>query len=125
MANENLTPELATRILRYHPTEAKRAQSTSTPPYQVCLSFSEGVFIMSWSATAIGDYDWIGLYDSPEADNNNHLAYQWAQNGPVYNTGIPVQADFQARYFVWDDPSSEYKVVASTPGFPNTVICSS
>ena len=124
MANEHLSPEMAARILRYHPTETKRAQSTDGP-YKVCLSFSEGAFIISWSATATGYYDWVGLYSSPSAGNDEYVAYQNAQAGGSYNTGIPVQANFQARYLVWDASSGQYTVVASTPGFPNTVVCSS
>ena len=125
MANENLSPDMAARILRYHPTEAQRAKSTSASPYQVCLFFSEGSFIMTWSAASIGKYDWVALYSSTDAGNEKYVAYQWAINGPTYNTGISVQSNYQARYLSWDEATKTYVAVANTQGFPNTSVCSS
>jgi len=125
MTNENLSPDMAAQILRSHPTEAKRALTTSDGPYKVCLLFSQGVFTLSWSAGTIGDYDWVALYSETDSGNNDYVTYQWARNGVFYNTGANVQSGYQARYLVWDKDTAQYIVVASTQGFPNTQLCSS
>ena len=125
MANASISPDVAIRILRYHPTEAKRAKSTSSGPYTVCLLLDKGIFTLDWSADEIGDWDWVGLYRMTGSDNNDYVTYQWAKYGPTYNTEITYQAGYQARYLRWDSDSGEYVVVASTQGFPATQICSS
>ena len=125
MTSENLSPDMATQILRYHPTETQRALSTSAGPYKVCLLLSQGVAAITWSAGTIGDYDWIGLYKMTGSDDKDYVTYQWAKYGPSYVTGINIQAGFQARYLIWDKDSSQYKVVARTDGFPNMQVCSS
>ena len=124
MTNENLSPDMAAQILRNHPTEAQRAE-VSEGPYNVCLSYSDGVFIMTWSAGTVGDYDWVGLYSSTDDGNDKYVTYQWAKNGPFYNTGTYVQSGYQARYLIWSKAAKQYVVVASTQTFPQTQVCSS
>jgi hypothetical protein len=85
--------------------------------YRVSLSASEGYFVLSWSATVVGTYDWIGLYvnqDLPDSDYIGGDNWQWAVRGSPYKTVTPAQKGYQARYFVWDASAGAYRCVART-----------
>ncbi|HWU86034.1 MAG TPA: hypothetical protein VN253_02115 [Kofleriaceae bacterium] len=83
--------------------------------YQVSLSTNTGYFVLSWSATVTGTYDWIGLYqnaDLPDSDYIGGNNWQWAVRGSSYKTATPAQVGYQARYLVWDARAGAYKSVA-------------
>jgi hypothetical protein len=120
-----MTPAQAAQLLRNHPIEAKASARAADATYNVCLGYENGDFVLSWSATAVGKWDWVGLYQNTSAPNDGQVAWQWASDGNSYGTGVSVQPGFQARYLSWDTSSGQYVVVAQTAGFPDTTICSS
>jgi hypothetical protein len=103
-------------------------QAAATASAKVCFGPSDkGWFQLSWSAPAVGKYDWIGLYSSPSASDGDYIGgsnWQWATNGPSYVTNTACQPGYEARYLSWDAGSSTYKSVARTGAFPATQ-CSS
>jgi hypothetical protein len=90
----------------------KLAQGTN---YLVQLQINNGFFELSWAATTVGSYDWVGLYvneylpDSEYIGGNN---WQWAVRGNSYDTSTPAQPGYQVRYLVWDAKAGAYKSVA-------------
>ncbi len=102
--------------LRANPELVKQAPSArAEASYSVSLSTSSGYFVLNWSATAIGSYDWIGLYqnaDLPDSDYIGGNNWQWAVRGNSYKTSTPAQPGYQARYLIWDAVSGAYKSVA-------------
>lgn len=122
---QKMTPAQAAQILRNHPIEAKSAARAADAAFNVCLGYENGEFVLSWSATSVGKWDWVGLYTDASQPIDDKVAWQWASDGNSYGTGVNVQPGFQARYLSWDTSSSQYVVVAQTTGFPNTTVCSS
>lgn len=95
---------------------------------KVCLGPSNnGWFELSWTAQAVGNYDWIGLYKTTSDSDGDYIGgnnWQWATKGGPYVTNTACQAGYEARYLIWDANSKAYKAIARTGGFPATQ-CSS
>ena len=120
MANEKeiLTPEHAAQGL----AAGQIAAGAPSSAQRACLGPSNnGWFTLSWSSTATGTNDWIGLYknttdpDTAYFGNNN---WQWATKGNSYVTNTSVQPGYEARYLIWDATSKAYKSVARTGAYP-------
>ena len=120
---QHASPEHAAQYLVANP-QGEAASSAQN----VCLGPSNnGWFVLTWSATAVGTNDWVGLYASDSEPDSNYIGgnnWQWATKGNAYTTSTAVQPGYQARYLIWDAGSSQYKSVARTPGYP-TAVCSS
>jgi hypothetical protein len=89
-----------------------QASSTSQ---SVSLSANGGFFELSWNASTIGSYDWVGLYQNAELPDSDYIGgnnWQWATRGTSYKTSTAVQTGYQARYLVWDAVRGAYKSVA-------------
>jgi len=89
---------------------------------RVCLGLSgNGWFNLTWSASAIGTYDWIGLYESASKSDGDFIGgnnWQWASKGSSYVTSTAARANYESRYLVWDSPQGKYVSVARSGGFP-------
>jgi hypothetical protein len=128
MANEQAakfsSPEHALGAL----AKGEIAAGPASSAQKVCLGPSNnGWFTLSWSATAIGTYDWVGLYAGPNEPDSNYVGgnnWQWASNGNSYVTNTPCQPNYEARYLIWDGTAKAYKSIARTGAFPKTT-CSS
>ena len=96
---------------------------------KVCLGVTggNGWFTITWSAAAIGTYDFVALYDSVNKADGDYLSgnsWQYASKGNSYVTSSAACPNYEARYLVWDAPNSKYKAVARTGAYP-AQICSS
>lgn len=91
---------------------------------RVCLTMNSGRFRLRWSASSIGDNDWVGLYASISASDSDYIggAWQWASKANVFDTSIPVQPNYQARYLVWSAAQGKYVSVARTGAFPSVTM---
>ena len=126
MANEKetLTPEHAAQEL----VAGQIAAGAASSAQKVCLGPSNnGWFTLSWSATATGTYDWVGLYKNTTDPDGSYIGgnnWCWAEKAKSYVTSTSVQPGFEARYLIWDATSKSYKSVAKTGAYPGAV-CSS
>ena len=89
---------------------------------RVCLSMNSGRFRLSWSASSIGDNDFVALYASTSAPDSDYIggAWDYASKGSFFDTAVPVQSGYQARYLIYSI-SGNYYSVARSPAFPNVV----
>ena len=88
------------------------------------LTYANGVYVMQWSASGGGSYDWVGLFSSVYKPDTEYVTYQWASSGPSYTTSQAVISGYQARYLVWSAASSKYVSVARSDPFPYIRMCS-
>ncbi len=96
---------------------------------RVCLGVTggNGWFTITWSASAIGSYDFVALYNSVQAADGDYLSgnsWQYAEKGTSYVTSSAACPNYEARYLVWDDVNKKYTSVARTGAYP-AQICSS
>jgi len=127
MSNGLLTPALRSEATPAEAAERLRATSALTlasSDQTATLSFANGLFVLGWSAKDIDSHDWVALYLSISAADDDYLTYQWATRGPSYTTSQVVQAGCQARYLVWKVSSGRYGSVAKTDPFPLIRVCS-
>lgn len=125
MADTTFTsPEHAAQALAAGTVKAGPASSQQS----VCLALGgSGWFKLTWSAVAIGKYDWIGLYTDPSKNDTDYVGgnnWYWAVNGSYYVTNTAATGNYEARYLVYDDKTSKYVSVARSGPFPGQV-CSS
>ncbi len=122
--DKRLTPEAKLKDLRKKPEEAKTMVMSSN--WKVQLTYDDGVFILKWSATNIGSNDFIGLYRSDNASDDNYIsgAWQYASKGSSYKTSQVVINGYQARYLVYDSSLGKYISKAKTDPFPFIKKCS-
>lgn len=125
MSEERISPRERAEQLLANPQENGDGAPQASD-VKVCLAVgSDGQFLLQWSAKNIGNYDWVGLYANPGDKDDDYIGtrvsgpWQWASKGTSYQTGEKVQANFQARYLVWN--GSVYHSVARTPAFPGSV----
>jgi hypothetical protein len=120
-----LTPEQVAEMLRNDPSLIDKTEFASSNQ-EVWLSYSNGVFVLNWSATAIGSDDWVGLYTSVAAADSDYIkgAWQFAKSGNSFRTSQVLISGYQARYLVWDSSRSAYVSVVRTDPFPYIRICS-
>lgn len=117
------TPHTMARFLEQNPDEAKVADAAASQA-KVCLGTTNGWFELTWKASPIGKYDWIGLYkndNDPDTDYVGGNNWQWAVNGNSYTTATGTNDGYQARYLVWDAASNAYVSIARTPAYSPTV----
>lgn len=119
LPNTSASPEAAALILA-----AGAPALLASSNQSATLSCASGVFILSWSASDIGAYDWVGLYRSINDADDAQLTYQWATRGSSYTTSEVVQTGYQARYVVWRAGLGKYVSVARTDPFPFIRVCS-
>jgi hypothetical protein len=114
------TPEHAAQALAADTGLETAAASNA----RVCLGpNNNGWFEVSWSAAAVGNYDWIGLYSSVSAADSDYVGgnnWQWATKGSPYVTSTACQPGYEARYLIWDAGSKSYKSIARTGAFPSS-----
>ncbi len=126
MIETRLVPEAVAEKLRAPPSPAGSGDATASSNQQAALTYAVGRFVLQWSATAIGTYDWVGLYASVSAPDTDYIggAWQWATSGSSYATSQAIAPGYQARYLVWNAPLSQYVSVARTDPFPTLKVCS-
>jgi len=124
--NDTWTPEtVAADILSGRIASPPAPDDAAAATRRLCILPNAGRFRLEWSVVATGSYDWVGLYASRDAGNGDPVsgAWQWANASPkILDTSAPIQANYEARYLVWDSSVQKYTVVARTPGFPNVVM---
>lgn len=123
--DERKHPEVVAHELRQarKPASAGTADVTAVSR-RVCLTMDSGRFRLRWSASSIGDNDWVGLYASTSASDSDYIGgtWQWASKANVFDTSIPVQPNYQARYLVWSAAQGKYVSVARTGAFPSVTM---
>ena len=96
---------------------------------KVCLGVTggNGWFTITWSASAIGSYDFVALYESVQKPDSDYLSgnsWKYAEKGSPYITSSAACPNYEARYLVYDDVKKAYVSVARTGAYP-AQICSS
>lgn len=121
----DMTPTEVAEFLSKNPPADGEGMAVSSDQ-QASLGFSNGYFVLSWSASNIDSYDWVGLYSSINAQDSDFVggAWQWATKGGSFVTGQGMIAGYQARYLVWDKTAGKYVSVARTDPFPVIRVCS-
>jgi len=99
---------------------AKNPDTSVTPIIEkVCLGSKNFNAFLTWSATLIGKHDWIGLYKNNQAKDEDHMSdWQWAKKGNSFETSIPLNTGYQARYLKYDAVKGKYVSVARTEEYP-------
>lgn len=128
MSNENSTPEaVAADILSGRIPAPKKAAADAAATRRVCIVPYSGRFRLQWSVLTPASNDWVALYPSDSAPDSDYVsgAWSWATADPkTFDTGVPLQANYQGRYLVWDASADRYTSVARTPAFPDVVMSS-
>jgi hypothetical protein len=108
------TPTAHAARFKANPATAPKA---ATSEAQVTLTTNNGYFQLNWSASPIGTWDWIGLYQNASLPDSDYIGgdnWQWATRGSPYVTDTPFQTGYQARYLVWDATTGQYVSIART-----------
>lgn len=85
---------------------------------------NKGWFTLYWDATAIGTYDWIGLYENVKKSDADYIKgnnWQWASKGNIYVTNTACQPGYEARYLIWDTTTKKYRAIAKTGAYPKKI----
>jgi hypothetical protein len=83
------------------PDPDKKATVPDANTYSISVENVNGGAVMNWTASAVGEYDWVGLYGGPNYYYEDYVEWHWVGNNTTQDTGLEFQANFQARYFVW------------------------
>ncbi|TYP74271.1 hypothetical protein [Aquimarina intermedia] len=114
-------PEEAMKALASGEVETAKAASQAT----VGLGPNQkGWFTLYWEATAVGKYDWIGLYENVNKTDTEYITgnnWQWASKGNEYVTNTACQPGYAARYLIWDTNTEKYKAIAKTGAYPKKI----
>ena len=86
--------------------------------YSVKVSNVGGRATLEWTTSAIGRWDWVGLYDGPSGSWKKYKRGQWQwvrdYRGGAYKTRTKYKKGLQARYVIWDYGLKSYRVVATS-----------
>jgi len=82
--------------------------TTEAQVKKMCLEAVAGWFVLYYDGNIPGtkSYDWIGLFASVTAPDNEHIGgnnWNWASKGRTYKTSTAVATSgYEARYMIWD-----------------------
>lgn len=86
----------------------------------VTLTVVEGKCQLTYTATIVGDHDYVGLYVNPFLPQGDRLQWNWCHGGGSfpYNTGVPAREGLVAIYWSLNVSTGEYDRVCYSDPLP-------
>lgn len=63
------------------------------------IGVSNGWAVLHWESPQVENYDWVGIYDSQDKDQNSYLTYQWVKNNTEYISNQYFVSGLSVRYY--------------------------